>query len=185
MNFSEFCKELEAKIFCAGATLSRGKDGTSAMSLIRSKNCTCLAIGERHLPIESTIASRSTDVMMATNQTTNNNSIRSILDKEKLNGSNFLDWYRNLRIVLTNEQKLHRLEETLPASATIVVRNAYTCRVSEQQEVACLMLVSMNPEIQKNLEDRIAFEILQEPKTMFQQQAEQELFEVKAFHACK
>ncbi|GKD62923.1 hypothetical protein Tco_1305031, partial [Tanacetum coccineum] len=47
------------------------------------------------------------------------------------------------------------------------------------------MLVSMTPEIQNNLEDRTAFEILQ-LKTMFQQQAKQELFEtVKAFHACK
>ncbi|GJS67257.1 retrotransposon protein, putative, ty1-copia subclass [Tanacetum coccineum] len=86
----------------------------------------------------------------------------SILDKEKLNGSNFLDWYRNLRIVLRNEQKLHHLEEALPeappATATVVVRNTHTRRVTEQQEVACLML----------------------------QQAKQELFEtVKAFHACK
>ncbi|GKC77547.1 retrotransposon protein, putative, ty1-copia subclass [Tanacetum coccineum] len=39
------------------------------------------------------------------------------------------------------------------------------------------MLVSMTPEIQKNLEDRTTFEILQKLKTMFQQQAEQELFE--------
>nr|GEX58132.1 zinc finger, CCHC-type [Tanacetum cinerariifolium] len=97
----------------------------------------------------------------------------SILDKEKLNGSNFLDWYRNLRIVLRNEQKLHHLEEALPeappTTATAVVCNAYTCRVAEQQEVACLMLVSMTPEIQQNLEDRPAFEILQELKTMFQQ----------------
>ncbi|GJU90500.1 zinc finger, CCHC-type containing protein, partial [Tanacetum coccineum] len=97
---------------------------------------------------------------MAATQTTNNNSIRSILEKEMLNGSNFLDWYRNLRIVLRNEQKLHHLEEALPeappATATTVVRNAYTRRVAEQQEVACLML------------------------------AKQELFEtVKAFHACK
>ncbi|GKD16079.1 zinc finger, CCHC-type containing protein, partial [Tanacetum coccineum] len=127
---------------------------------------------------------------MVANQTTNNNSIRSILDKEKLNSSNFLDWYRNLRIVLRNEQKLHHLEEALPeappATATVVVRKSYTCRVAEQQEVACLMMVSMIPEIQKNLEDRPAFEILQVLKTMFQQQAEQELFEtVKAFHACK
>ncbi|GJW80871.1 hypothetical protein Tco_0144846 [Tanacetum coccineum] len=117
---------------------------------------------------------------MAATQTTNNNSIRSILEKEKLNGSNFLDWYRNLRIVLRNEQKLHHLEEALPeappATATAAVRNAYTRWVAEQQEVACLMLVSMTPEIQKNLEDRPAFEILQELKTMFQQQAEQELF---------
>ncbi|GKF93186.1 hypothetical protein Tco_0279905, partial [Tanacetum coccineum] len=103
----------------------------------------------------------------------------SILDKEKLNGSNFLDWYRKLRIVLGNEQKFHHLEEALPkaspATATVAVRNAYTHRVAEQQEVACLILLSMTLEIQKNLEDRTAFEILQELKTMFQQQAEQEL----------
>ncbi|GJV76707.1 zinc finger, CCHC-type containing protein [Tanacetum coccineum] len=110
-----------------------------------------------HLP------KRTLDVLtkMAANQTTNNNSIKSILDKEKLNGSNFLDWYRNLRIFLRNKQKLHHLEEALPealpATTTAAVRNAYTRRVAEQQEVACLML-----------------------------QAEQELFEtVKAFHACK
>ncbi|GKA90558.1 hypothetical protein Tco_0812428 [Tanacetum coccineum] len=127
---------------------------------------------------------------MAATQTTNNNSIRLILEKEKLNGSNFLDWYRNLRIVLRNEQKLHHLEEALPkappATATAAVRNAYTRKVAEQQEVACLMLVSMTSEIQKNLENQPAFEILHELKTMFQQQAEQELFKtVKAFHACK
>ncbi|GKE93954.1 hypothetical protein Tco_1578809 [Tanacetum coccineum] len=102
---------------------------------------------------------------MAATQTTNNNSIR-------------------------NEQKLHHLEEALPeappTTATAVVRNAYTCRVAEQQEVACLMLVSMTPKIQKNLEDQPAFEILHELKTIFQQQAVQELFEtVKAFHASK
>ncbi|GJS00123.1 hypothetical protein Tco_0316631 [Tanacetum coccineum] len=101
----------------------------------------------------------------AATQTTNNNSIR-------------------------NEQKLHYLEEALPkappATTTAAVRNAYTRRVAKQQEVSCLMLVSMTLKIQKNLEDRPAFEILQELKTMFQQQAEQELFEiVKAFHTCK
>nr|GFD46841.1 zinc finger, CCHC-type [Tanacetum cinerariifolium] len=116
---------------------------------------------------------------IAANQTINNNSIRSILDKEKLNGSNFLDWYRNLRIVLGNEQKLHHLKEALPeappATATAAVRNAYTCRGAEQQEVACPMLVSMTPEIQKKLKGRPAFEILQELQTMFQQHAEQEL----------
>ena len=104
---------------------------------------------------------------MTTNQTTNN-SIRSILEKDKFTGSNFFDWYRNMRMVLKNEQKLHHLEEALPeappATATAAVHNAYTRRVAEQQEVACLMLVSMIPEIQKNLEDRTAFEILQELK---------------------
>ncbi|GKB75210.1 retrotransposon protein, putative, ty1-copia subclass [Tanacetum coccineum] len=80
---------------------------------------------------------------METNQTTNNNLIRSILEKEKLYGRNFLDWYRNLRIVLRNEQKLHHLEEALPeatpATATTIVRNAYSRRVAKQQEVAYLI----------------------------------------------
>ncbi|GKD69811.1 zinc finger, CCHC-type containing protein, partial [Tanacetum coccineum] len=52
--------------------------------------------------------------------------------------------YRSLRIVLRNDQKLHHLKEALPeappATATIVVHNAYARRVSEQQEVSCLML---------------------------------------------
>nr|GFA09186.1 hypothetical protein [Tanacetum cinerariifolium] len=50
----------------------------------------------------------------------------------------------HLRIVLKKEQKLHHLEEDLPeappATTTADVRNAYTRRVAEQQEVACLMM---------------------------------------------
>ncbi|GJX36069.1 zinc finger, CCHC-type containing protein [Tanacetum coccineum] len=89
-----------------------------------------------------------------------------------------------------NEQKLQHLEEALPkappATATVVVHNAYTRMVIEQQKIACIMLVIMTIEIQKNLEDRTTFDILHELKTMFQQQAEQELFEtVNAFHDFK
>ncbi|GJY73894.1 putative RNA-directed DNA polymerase [Tanacetum coccineum] len=193
MDFLEFYNELEAESFGASTKLMGlqllqlelrlGKTPSRSFWPIKSAEIYgSFAIGERHLPIESIIASRSTDVMMAANQTTNNNSIRSILEEEKLNGSKFLDWYRNLRIVLRNEQKLYHLEEALseapPATATAAIRNAYTRRVAEQQEVACLMLVSMTLEIQKNLEDRPAFEILQELKTMFQRHAEQELFEI-------
>lgn len=128
--------------------------------------------------------------MSTTNQTLSNSTIRSVLEKEKLTGINFIDWYRNLRIVLRAENKLIHLEEALPeappATASAAVRAAYTRRFNEQQEVAALMLVSMNPEIQKNLEELTTFEMLRELKTMFQQQAEQELFEtVKSFHVCK
>ncbi|GJX59201.1 hypothetical protein Tco_0290591 [Tanacetum coccineum] len=113
------------------------------------------------------------DIMKSSNvssptpsQTTNNNSIKSILEKEKLNGSKFLDWYRNLMIVPRNEQKLHHLEEALP----------------EAPPATATMLLSF----QKILEDSHSFEMPTELKTMFQQQAEQELFEtIKAFHACK
>ncbi|GKA46996.1 hypothetical protein Tco_0739879 [Tanacetum coccineum] len=135
MDFPEFYKELEVEIYGEGAKLMGLK--FLQLDLRLGKNPSrSFAIGEHHLPIESIIASISTDVMMATTQTTNNNLIMLFLEKENLNGSNFLDWYRNLRIVLRNEQKLHHLEEALPevppATATADVRNAYTRRVAEQ-----------------------------------------------------
>ena len=43
-----------------------------------------------------------------------NNILRSILDKEKLFGTNFLDWHRNLRIVLKHDKKLYVLEKPVP-----------------------------------------------------------------------
>ena len=41
-------------------------------------------------------------------------SSRSVLEKDKLIGTNFLDWFLNLRIVLKQERKLHVLDEPLP-----------------------------------------------------------------------
>ena len=38
-------------------------------------------------------------IKMATNNTSTL-TLRSVLEKDKLNGKNFLDWHRNLRIVL-------------------------------------------------------------------------------------
>ena len=40
--------------------------------------------------------------------------LRSILDKEKLSGTNFTNWYRNLRIVLKQEKKEYVLEQPYP-----------------------------------------------------------------------
>ncbi|GJR52001.1 hypothetical protein Tco_1402522 [Tanacetum coccineum] len=48
------------------------------------------------------------------------------------------------------------------------------------------MLSSMSPYLQRNLEKFNAYDMLKELKTMFEEQAKQELSEtVKAFHACK
>ncbi|GKB63979.1 zinc finger, CCHC-type containing protein [Tanacetum coccineum] len=57
--------------------------------------------------------------------------------------------------------------------------------VNLEQEVACLMLSSMSLDLQRTLEKYNAYDMLKELKTMFEEQAKQELFEtVKAFHAC-
>ena len=39
--------------------------------------------------------------------------LRSILEKDKLNGTNYADWIRNLRIVLKAEKKEEILDTTL------------------------------------------------------------------------
>ncbi|KAK8650340.1 hypothetical protein V6N13_139985 [Hibiscus sabdariffa] len=44
----------------------------------------------------------------------NNLSLRSLLEKEKLNVMNFLDWFRNLRIVFKQERKEYVIEEPVP-----------------------------------------------------------------------
>ena len=132
---------------------------------------------------------------MAANQSINNSIFRSFLEKEKLTGSNFLDWYQNLRIVLTAEDKLTYVEHPIPATlvpptpdqqvpADVLAAHAQWVKASK--DIGCLMLISMTPELQKNLEHFDAYNMLKELKTMFAQQAEQELLEtVQAFHACK
>ncbi|GJS30432.1 reverse transcriptase domain-containing protein [Tanacetum coccineum] len=58
--------------------------------------------------------------------------------------------------------------------------------INLEQEFTCLMLSSMSPYLQRTLEKYNAFDMMKELKTMFEEQAKQELFEtVKAFHACK
>ncbi|KAI5435228.1 hypothetical protein KIW84_021878 [Lathyrus oleraceus] len=86
-------------------------------------------------------------ITMTTN--TSNNILRSILDKEKLYGTNFLDWHRNLRIVLKHDKKLYVLEtpvpqEEPPSSALKAERDAYKKHVDDANETACLMLATMN-----------------------------------------
>ena len=49
-----------------------------------------------------------------TSNTTPIISLRSILEKDKLNGTNFLDWYRNLKIILRQERKEYILNQPIP-----------------------------------------------------------------------
>ena len=51
---------------------------------------------------------------MAPSNTTTLFALRSILEKDKLNGTNYSDWIRNLRIVLRAEKKEDVLDTPLP-----------------------------------------------------------------------
>ncbi|CAJ2644759.1 unnamed protein product [Trifolium pratense] len=120
-----------------------------------------------------------------TNNNTSNSIMRSILDKEKLPGTNFLDWHRNLRIVLMHEKKLYAieepqsdLEEEPAANAPKAQRDAYQKRVDDALDAKCLMLATMTSELQKQHEEMNAFDMIEHLKTLYQEQARIERFEV-------
>lgn len=91
-------------------------------------------------------------------------SLRSVLEKDKLkeNGSNFLDWFRSLRIVLKQERKLYVLDDPIPeepaSDATKAVKDKYKKLLDDSIDVGCLMLATMCPELQKDLEHMEAYD---------------------------
>ncbi|GJS18309.1 zinc finger, CCHC-type containing protein [Tanacetum coccineum] len=46
----------------------------------------------------------------------NNSVFRSFFEKQKLTGPNFIDWYRQLRLVLSTEDKEYYLEHPIPVA---------------------------------------------------------------------
>ncbi|GKC32667.1 zinc finger, CCHC-type containing protein, partial [Tanacetum coccineum] len=87
-----------------------------------------------------------------------------ILHAKKLTGSNFTNWHHNLRIVLKYEEKLMFVEQLMAPAPD-----------------------PADPDTtDKTLEKFNAYDMLKELKTMFEEQAKKEPFEIiKAFHACK
>nr|GEZ82676.1 zinc finger, CCHC-type [Tanacetum cinerariifolium] len=62
----------------------------------------------------------------------------------------------------------------------------HTAWVKALKEIVSLMLMTMDPDIQKNLKQLGAYDMLKEQKTLYAQQAEHQLFHtVREFHACK
>ncbi|GJZ51137.1 hypothetical protein Tco_0605652 [Tanacetum coccineum] len=129
-----------------------------------------------------------------TTSSTNSSVFKGFFEKQKLTRPNFVDWYRQLRIVLSIEDKLNYLEQSLlpapvaPAGQHVApeILAAHTAWVKGSKEIAGLMLMTMEPEIQRNLENLHANDMLKELKTLFAQQAEQELLQTtRDFHSCK
>ncbi|GKB63442.1 hypothetical protein Tco_0919628 [Tanacetum coccineum] len=102
-----------------------------------------------------------------TTSSANNSVFRGFFEKQKLTGPNFID---------------------CPAGHCVLpeILAAHTAWVKGSKEIAGLMLMTMEPEIQRNLENLHANDMLKELKTLFAQQAEQELLQTtRDFHACK
>ncbi|KAK5842343.1 hypothetical protein PVK06_004684 [Gossypium arboreum] len=109
---------------------------------------------------------------------TNTLSLRSVLEKDKLNCLNFLDWFGNLRIVFKQERKLYVIEKSLPdepsANASRADKDAYKKHLDDMVDVGCLMPATMNPELQKQHEDMVAYYMIEQLKELYQGQERQE-----------
>ncbi|GKG23075.1 hypothetical protein Tco_0388378, partial [Tanacetum coccineum] len=97
-------------------------------------------------------------------------------------------------MVLSTEDKEYYLEHPILAAPVAQPGEqippedlaAHAAWVKGQKEVAVLMLLTMDLDIQRNLAHLGAYDMLQELKTMFSKQAEQELLQtVREFHTCK
>ena len=120
---------------------------------------------------------------------TNTMSIRSTLEKNKLVGRNYLDWHRNLRIVLRQEGKSHVLDTELVEpgpDATADEKAAFEKLKKDSNDVTCLMLACMDASLQKKFEDSDAHMINTVLKEMFQEQERIERFStLKELVNCK
>jgi hypothetical protein len=76
-----------------------------------------------------------------------------LLEKEKLNGTNFMDWYHNLRIVLSQEKTEYVLSESypedFPTGSSVVDRRVYEKCYDDALTVSYLMLTTMSLDLQK------------------------------------
>nr|GEU30772.1 zinc finger, CCHC-type [Tanacetum cinerariifolium] len=113
-----------------------------------------------------------------------------MFEREKISGNNFNDWFRQVKLVLRVEKKMYVIEQPLPAApaadSNAQVLAEWNTLYDAYNEVACLMLDSMTPELHRQFENYLPYEILQELKSMFEKQAEVERFDlIQTFHACK
>jgi hypothetical protein len=87
----------------------------------------------------------------------NSNPLASILDANRLTGPNFVDWLRNLKIVLTSERIVYVLDNpppaTLPEGASDEEKATWEKWTLDDVQAKCYMLASMSNELQKQHEN--------------------------------
>ena len=96
-------------------------------------------------------------------------SLRSLLDSDKLMGSNFNSWYRKLKIILEHERFLYVLTDLAPEepapNARSSIRDTYQKWLNDRTMVCCVMLVVMNDQFShhfKNAQPQNMLQMLNE-----------------------
>ena len=92
-------------------------------------------------------------------------SLRSLLDSDKLTGSNFDSWYRKLKIVLEYEKILYVLMAQAPeeptANAPRATRDTYMKWLNDSMIVHYVMRIAMNDELSYKFKDAQPEEMIQ------------------------
>ncbi|GJY40305.1 hypothetical protein Tco_0427575 [Tanacetum coccineum] len=82
---------------------------------------------------------------------------RSMFEREKLSENNFNDWFRQLKLVLRVEKKMFVIEQPLlaapAADSNAQVLSQWNVIYDAYNEVACLILGSMSPELHRQFEN--------------------------------
>ena len=80
-----------------------------------------------------------------------NLNLHSILESNKLTGSNYKDWLRNVKMILRAEKLTYVITELVPpepaTNATQEQRNAYRKHMNDMNIVCSIMLASMSNEL--------------------------------------
>ncbi|GJT91599.1 hypothetical protein Tco_1080444 [Tanacetum coccineum] len=118
-------RKIRRKIFQALVPTPRNPQYAVSNPWIR--RIALVAIIDRQLPFEYTIASRSTDVMVV------------VFERENLSGSNYNEWFRSPKMVLRVEKKLFVIEQSIyPASPT---DSKYLCSGMQFKMLIMRMLI--------------------------------------------
>ncbi|KAI3698995.1 hypothetical protein L2E82_42959 [Cichorium intybus] len=109
-------------------------------------------------------------------------SILSLCSKVLLNGTNYNDWIRNIKMALRYDNKEYVLETELvdinPETATPEEIALYQKHSDDATKVACIMIATMNPELQRIYKDYWPFEMHKELAEKFRKQERIERCEV-------
>jgi len=125
--------------------------------------------------------------MSANNNNNNNNasgsfSLMNLCQKVTFDGSNFNEWMRYIRMITRYEDKEYvldeKLEKIIPDVATPEELAAFEAHERDATKVHCIMLATMNLELQKSYEDMYPYEMHQDLLDRYHQSARQERYEI-------
>ena len=108
--------------------------------------------------------------------------LRSTLDANKLIDANFMNYLRNLRIVLNVERIAYVLNGPHLVSCVVNASDedhkAYQKHLDGNVMATCIMLASMSPELQKQHEAMTTNSIVLNLRDMFHEQVRSERFKI-------